>query len=49
MPLPESSNSSASNQGPTNIEAAANVHIAAKSSKVENPPVNPSETDSRIT
>jgi hypothetical protein len=46
MPLPESSNSSASNQGPTNIEAAANVHIAAKSSKVENPPVNPSETDS---
>ncbi|MEH1792230.1 hypothetical protein [Nostoc sp.] len=47
MPLPESSNSSASNQGPTNIEAAANVRIAAKSSKeVENSPVNPSETDS---
>jgi hypothetical protein len=47
MPLPESSNSSASNQGPTNIEAAANVHIAAHSSKkVENLPVNPSETDS---
>lgn len=45
MPLPESSNSSASNQGPTNIEAAANVHIAAKSSKPENPP-NPIETDS---
>ncbi|MBD0301830.1 MAG: hypothetical protein ICV85_06495 [Tolypothrix sp. T3-bin4] len=46
MPLPESSNSSASNQGPTNIGAAANVHIAAKSSKVENSPVKPSETDS---
>ena len=47
MPLPESSNSSASNQGPTNIRPAANVHIAAKSSKeVENPPVNPIETDS---
>ncbi len=47
MPLPESSNSSASNQGPTNVEAAANVHIAAKSSKeVENLPVNSSETDS---
>lgn len=47
MPLPESSNSSASNQGPTNVEAAANVHIAAQSSKeVENLPVNPIETDS---
>ncbi|MBN3925169.1 hypothetical protein [Nostoc sp. NMS4] len=50
MPLPESSkssNSSASNQGPTNVGASANVHIAAKSSKeVENLPVNPSETDS---
>ncbi|MEH2290847.1 hypothetical protein [Nostoc sp.] len=47
MPLPESSNSSASNQGPTNVEAAANVHIAAQSSKkVENLPVNLSETDS---
>ncbi|MEH1903494.1 MAG: hypothetical protein V7L04_19315 [Nostoc sp.] len=47
MPLPESSNSSASNQGPTNVEAAANVHIAAQSSKVvENSPVNPIETDS---
>ncbi|MBN3892489.1 MAG: hypothetical protein HWQ43_26205 [Nostoc sp. JL31] len=47
MPLPESSNSSASNQGPTNVEAAANVHIAAHSSKeVDNLPVNPSETDS---
>ncbi|MDZ7951427.1 hypothetical protein [Nostoc sp. DedQUE09] len=47
MPLPESSNSSASNQGPTNVEAAANVHIAAQPSKqVDNLPVNPSETDS---
>lgn len=46
MPLPESSNSSASNQGPTNVEAAANVHIAAHSSKSENSPVKPSETDS---
>ncbi|MEH2043331.1 hypothetical protein [Nostoc sp.] len=47
MPLPESSNSPASNQGPTNVEAAANVHIAAQSSKeVDNLPVNPSETDS---
>ncbi|AVH72063.1 hypothetical protein [Nostoc sp. 'Lobaria pulmonaria (5183) cyanobiont'] len=47
MPLPESSNSSASNQGPTKVEAAANVHIAAQSSKeVENLPVNLSETDS---
>ncbi|MEH2282902.1 MAG: hypothetical protein V7K90_16500 [Nostoc sp.] len=47
MPLPESSNSSASNQGPTNVEASANVHIAAQSSKeVENLPVNPIETDS---
>ncbi|MBN3944190.1 MAG: hypothetical protein V7L21_06070 [Nostoc sp.] len=47
MPLPESSNSSASNQGPTNVEAAANVHIAAQSSKeVDNLPVNSTETDS---
>ncbi|MBN3958320.1 hypothetical protein [Nostoc sp. NMS8] len=46
MPLPESSNSSASNQGPIKIEAAANVHIAAHSSKPENSPVKPSETDS---
>jgi hypothetical protein len=47
MPLPESSNSSASNQGPTNIEAAANVHTAAAhSSKSENSPVNSIETDS---
>ncbi|ACC81295.1 hypothetical protein [Nostoc punctiforme] len=46
MPLPESSNSSASNQGPNKIEAASNVHIVAKPSKLENSPVNPSETDS---
>jgi len=47
MPLPESSNSSASNQGQTNVETTANVHIAPQSSKeVENSPVNPSETDS---
>ncbi|MDZ8031808.1 hypothetical protein [Nostoc sp. DedSLP04] len=47
MPLPESSNSSASNQGPTNVEAGANVRIAAQSSKqVDNLPVNTSETDS---
>ncbi|MEH2080415.1 MAG: hypothetical protein V7K89_10495 [Nostoc sp.] len=47
MPLPESSNSSASNQGLTNVEAAANVPIAAQpSKKVENLPVNSSETDS---
>ncbi|MEH2113420.1 hypothetical protein [Nostoc sp.] len=46
MPLPEPSNSSASNQGPTKTEAAANVHIAAHSSKPENLPVKPSETDS---
>ncbi|MCC5642310.1 hypothetical protein LC607_04960 [Nostoc sp. CHAB 5824] len=47
MPLPESSNSSASNQGPNKIEAAANVNtVAAKSSKAENSPVNPIETDS---
>ncbi|QLE51505.1 hypothetical protein FD724_27785 [Nostoc sp. C057] len=46
MPLPESSNSSASNQGPNKIEAASNVHIVPKPSKFENSPVNPSETDS---
>ncbi|MEA5600616.1 hypothetical protein [Nostoc sp. UHCC 0252] len=46
MPLPESSNSSASNKSPNNIEAASNVHIVTKSPKVENLPVNPSETDS---
>jgi hypothetical protein len=46
MPLPESSNSSASNQGPNKIEAASNVHIVPKPSKLENSPVNPSETDS---
>ncbi|MEH2066802.1 MAG: hypothetical protein V7K47_01275 [Nostoc sp.] len=46
MPLPDS-NSSASNQGQNNIEAAANIiNTAAQSSKVENSPINPSETDS---
>ncbi|WP_138498181.1 hypothetical protein [Nostoc sp. PA-18-2419] len=46
MPLPDS-NSSASNQGQNNIEATANIiNTAAQSSKVENSPVNPSETDS---
>ncbi|WP_392531469.1 hypothetical protein [Nostoc sp. C117] len=47
MPLPESSNSSASNQGPNKIEAAANVNtVAVQPSKVENSSVNPIETDS---
>ncbi len=48
MPLPESSNSSASNQGKNTIEVAANVidTTANQSSKVENSPVNPTETDS---
>ncbi|MDZ8188991.1 MAG: hypothetical protein RMX96_29575 [Nostoc sp. ChiSLP02] len=48
MPLPEPSNSSASNQGKNTIEAAANVinTAATQSSKVEISPVNPSETDS---
>ncbi|MDZ8236448.1 MAG: hypothetical protein RMZ69_04585 [Nostoc sp. ChiQUE01a] len=47
MPLPESSNSSASNQGQNTIEPPANViNTAAQSSKVEISPVNPSETDS---
>ncbi|BAY75303.1 hypothetical protein NIES25_17460 [Nostoc linckia NIES-25] len=47
MPLPDS-NSSASNQGKNTIEVAANVinTPANQSSKVENSPVNPSETDS---
>ncbi|RCJ24540.1 hypothetical protein A6S26_18535 [Nostoc sp. ATCC 43529] len=47
MPLPESSNSSASSQGKNTIEVAANVinTAANQSSKVENSPVNPSETD----
>lgn len=46
MPLPDS-NSSASNQGKNTIEVAANVinTPANQSSKVENSPVNPSETD----
>lgn len=47
MPLPESSNSSASNQGPTNIGASPNVNtVAVQSSKPENSPVNAIETDS---
>lgn len=47
MPLPESSNSSASNQDPTNIGASPNVNtVAVQSSKPENSPVNPIETDS---
>jgi hypothetical protein len=47
MPLPESSNSSASNQGPKKIEAAANVNtVAVQPSQVENSSVNPFETDS---
>lgn len=46
MPLPDS-NSSASSQGKNTIEVAANVinTAANQSSKVENSPVNPSETD----
>ncbi|MFN6515112.1 MAG: hypothetical protein RMY29_011485 [Nostoc sp. CreGUA01] len=48
MPLPESSNSSASNQGKNTIETAANVinTAATQPSKVENSPVTPTETDS---
>ncbi|MBD2346854.1 hypothetical protein [Anabaena subtropica] len=47
MPSPESSNSFASDQPQTNIEAAANIHIAApQSSKSENSSVNTSEIDS---
>ncbi|BAY13199.1 hypothetical protein [Calothrix sp. NIES-2098] len=47
MPSPESSNSSASNQGQTKVEAAANVPtVAAQASKLENSTVNPSETAS---
>lgn len=47
MPSPESSNSSASNQGPIKIEAAASVPtVAAQASKLENSTVNPSETAS---
>ncbi|MBD2412632.1 hypothetical protein FACHB389_11180 [Nostoc calcicola FACHB-389] len=47
MPLPEPSNSSASNQGLNKIEAAASVNtVAALSSKVENSPANSTETDS---
>jgi len=44
MPSPESSNSFASDQPQTNIEAAANIHIAApQSSKPENSSLNTSE------
>ncbi|MBD6617121.1 hypothetical protein FNW02_15080 [Komarekiella sp. 'clone 1'] len=44
MPLPEPSNSSASNQGPTNIEPAANVNtVPVKVTKLENSPVNSSD------
>ncbi|MCC5598400.1 hypothetical protein [Nostoc favosum] len=47
MPLPESSNSSASNQGPTDIGVSPNVNtVTVQSSKPENSPVNPIETDS---
>jgi hypothetical protein len=47
MPLPESDKSSSSNQSPTNLEAAANVHTAAAlPSQLDNSPVNPSDTDS---
>ena len=47
MPSPESSNSSASNEVPTNIEPAANVNtVPVKVSKIDNSPVNPSETAS---
>lgn len=44
MPSPESSNSFASDQPETNIEAAANIHVAApQPSKPENSSVNTSE------
>ncbi|NDJ20299.1 hypothetical protein GS682_01285 [Nostoc sp. B(2019)] len=44
MPLPEPSNSSASNQGPTNIEPAANVNtVPVKVTKLENSPINSSD------
>ncbi|WP_193196693.1 hypothetical protein [Nostoc sp. MG11] len=47
MPLPEPSNSSASNQGPTNIEPAANVNtVPVKVTKLENSPVNSSDASS---
>jgi hypothetical protein len=50
MPLPESSNSSASNQDSTNnIEVAANVNttVAAQTAKLENSSVDPSVTASQ--
>jgi hypothetical protein len=50
MPLPESSNFSASNQDSTNnIEVAANVNttVAAQTAQLENSPVDPSVTASQ--
>ncbi|BAZ00797.1 hypothetical protein NIES37_47930 [Tolypothrix tenuis PCC 7101] len=44
MPSPESSNSSASNQGPIPEAAASVPTVAAQSSKVDNSTVEPSET-----
>ncbi|WP_341526441.1 hypothetical protein WKK05_28425 [Nostoc sp. UHCC 0302] len=48
MPLPESSNSSASNEGQTQIETVAHIHPAkeVQSSKPENSPVNNDEAAS---
>ncbi len=47
MPLPESPNSTASNQGQTNIESAANVQTpVAEDSIIDNSPDNLSETAS---
>ncbi|MBW4644177.1 MAG: hypothetical protein KME23_14530 [Goleter apudmare HA4340-LM2] len=48
MPSPESSNSSDSNQDSTNnLEKAANVNtVAAQSPKLENSPIDPSDTTS---
>lgn len=47
MPSPESSNSFPSQEPQTQTEAAAHVHVAAtQPSKIENPPVQSSETNS---
>ena len=47
MPSPESSNSSVSNQSPTQVETAASVPtVAAQDSKLENSTVDPSDTSS---
>ncbi|MDZ7959252.1 MAG: hypothetical protein RMY34_15450 [Aulosira sp. DedQUE10] len=46
MPSPESSNSSASNQGPIKEAAASVPTIAAQSSKLENATIDPSDTAS---